>query len=61
MNTFDVYDCSVSFRTNAKTYKEAWNELVSLLESVGVEILDGTEEVLMTRKVTNYELSCLDY
>lgn len=46
MNTFDV-NCSVSFRTNAKTYKEAWDELVSLLESVGVEILDGTEEVLI--------------
>ena len=47
MNTFDAYNCSVSFRTNAKTYKEAWDELVSLLESVGVEILDGTEEVLI--------------
>lgn len=46
MNTYDAYNVGISFQTDATNCEDAWNELVNLLNSLGVEIIFGNEEEL---------------
>lgn len=46
MNTYDAYNVGISFQTDATNCVDAWNELVNLLDTVGVEIIFGDEEEL---------------
>lgn len=46
MNTYDAYNVGISFQTDATNCVDAWNDLVNLLDTVGVEIIFGDEEEL---------------
>lgn len=46
MNTYNAYNVGISFQTNKTSCEDAWDELVNLLDTVGVEIVFGDEEEL---------------
>ena len=52
MNRLDVYNCTVSFDTKAKTYDEAMDEFLAVCAAAGIDLFvecarlldaDGTE------------------